>query len=80
MSICASDLIDSQPFNSRRCQMALIDFILSKARRFYLSMGDPSGGKGLKGRIMAAVLNCWQLCDDDKNDNTMKEKKSHSNL
>ena len=29
--------------------MALIDFTLSNARRFYSSMGNPSGLKGLKG-------------------------------
>ena len=28
--------------------MALIDFTLSNARRFYSSMGNPSGLKGLK--------------------------------
>jgi len=28
--------------------MALIDFTLSNARRFYLSMGNPLGWKGLK--------------------------------
>lgn len=38
-------------------------------------MGNPSGGNGLKGRTMAAVLNCWQLCDDHKNDNRTKETK-----
>ena len=55
--------------------MALIHFIFSKARRFYLPMGNPSGGNRLKGITMAAVLNCWQLCDDHKNDNRTKEKK-----
>ena len=29
--------------------MALIDFTLSNARRFYSSMGNPLGWKGLKG-------------------------------
>jgi len=31
------------------CQMALIDFTLSNARRFYSSMGNPLGWKGLRG-------------------------------
>ena len=38
------------PFPPYECQMALIDFTLSNARRFYLSMGNPLGWKGLMTR------------------------------
>ena len=38
------------PFHSRQCQLALIDFTLSNARRFYSSMGNPSRVKGLSIR------------------------------
>ena len=34
--------------------MALIDFTLSNARRFYLSMGNPLGLKGLKQQAAAS--------------------------
>ena len=33
------------------CQLALIDFTLSNARRFYSSMGNPLGVKGLIGTV-----------------------------
>ena len=33
--------------------MALIDFTLSNARRFYLSMGNPLGWKGLTSELDA---------------------------
>ena len=36
--------------------MALIDFTLSNARRFYSSMGNPSGLKGLIKRSSSARL------------------------
>ena len=40
--------VSSKPFSSHECQMALIDFTLSNARRFYSSMGNPLGWKGLR--------------------------------
>ena len=40
-----------QPFNSPKCQVSLIDFTLSNARRFYTSMGNASGVKGLTNNI-----------------------------
>ena len=36
------------PFSSHECQLALIDFTLSNARRFYSSMGNPLELKGLR--------------------------------
>ena len=36
-----------KPFKPHECQMALVDFTLSNARRFYSSMGNPLGLKGL---------------------------------
>ena len=48
--------------------MALIDFTLSNARRFYSSMGNPSGLKGLKTTLsflnaagLDAELNLWEF-------------------
>ena len=38
--------------------MALIDFTLSNARRFYSSMGNPLGVKGLKKRGHLFLNNC----------------------
>ena len=38
-----------KPFNSHKCQMALIDFTLSNARQFYSPMGNPSEVTGLRG-------------------------------
>ena len=35
-------------FISHKCQMVLKDFTFSNARPFYLSMGNPSGVKGLR--------------------------------
>ena len=42
-----ADSFSIQPFKPYECQMALIDFTLSNARRFYSSMGNPLGLKGL---------------------------------
>ena len=36
-----------KPFSSHECQLALTDFTLSNARRFYSSMGNSLGVKGL---------------------------------
>ena len=36
------------PLTAERALRALIDFTLSKARRFYSSMGNPLDGKGLE--------------------------------
>ena len=36
--------------------MALIDFTLSNARRFYSSMGNPSGVKGLKAGLKKEAI------------------------
>ena len=43
----ATDEVLCSPFNAHKCQLILIDFTLSNARQFYLSMGNPSGVKGL---------------------------------
>ena len=40
--------IEAYSFPARECQLALIDFTLSHARRFYSSVGNPLGRKGLK--------------------------------
>ena len=48
--------------------MALIDFTLSNARRFYSSMGNPLGWKGLKRydggckENINSKLNCRVAC------------------
>ena len=44
------------PFSSCEFQMALIDFTLSNARRFYSSMGNPLGGKGLNLKFKWLLL------------------------
>ena len=48
------DIIVNPLRNSSKCQLTLIDFTLSKPRRFYSSMWNPLGMKG---------LNAWrQFC------------------
>ena len=44
--------------------MALIDFTLSNARRFYSSMGNPSGWKGL---ILDTFYGLNFVCGEDLN-------------
>ena len=39
--------------------MALIDFTLSNARRFYSSMGNPSGLKGLSFNLGKNAMHCF---------------------
>ena len=41
--------------------MALIDFTLSNARRFYLSMENPLGVKGLK--VLENCSRCWKVLE-----------------
>ena len=47
------------------CQMALIDFTLSNARRFYSSMGNPLGLKGLSPVFpsLQKVVDFFACCD-----------------
>ena len=47
--------------------MALIDFTLSEARRFYSSMGNPLGWKGLMIFAAAQIKSNFYLFADESN-------------
>ena len=50
--------------------MALVDFTLSNARRFYSSMGNPLGWKGLIRMLMhyfaSARFRQWLFCKSER--------------
>ena len=58
-----NNMESQKPFSSYECQMALIDFTLSNARRFYLSMGNPLGWKGLNENPFTIINTCYLIPD-----------------
>ena len=52
------DFLQHSPLTAEWALRALIDFTLSKARRFYPSMGNPSAGKGLTGSFLKPGILC----------------------